>query len=298
MMNNLFKTISIFVLTTFFLNNILAQCNLNDWTALKQIYLSTEGDNWSNNTNWNLVLSNSPPANCNLESMHGISLGTTGSANGRVMMIDLRSNNLKGIIPPEVGLLAELDEMQIYRNQLVGEIPVEIGQLNKLTIIALDNNLLSGKIPPEIGDLSNLNVLILNNNTLTGPIPEELGDLNNLVELELFNNQLFGCFNSNLSNLCNQLYYNDGIDSGNNFNTTWVDFCVNQAGTCSSNCANNLLLSGNSSTAQTYQVNQAITSTANIQANISYLAGSYILLEDGFTSSAEYNFEANIQNCN
>ncbi len=297
-MYKLFQTISISLLINFCIDNAVAQCNLNDWTALKQIYISTQGNNWANNTNWNLVTGSSPPTNCDLDTMHGIALGISGQSSGRVVMIDLRSNNLVGSIPPEINLLSELDELQMYRNEIRGEIPAEIGQLSKLTTIGLDNNQLSSSIPPEIGDLNNLNILILNNNLLTGPIPSELGDLNNLTELYLFNNQLSGCFDNNLSSLCNQLYYYDDISSGNNFNATWEDFCTLQAGTCSSNCVNRLVLSGNSSSTQSYQVNQTITSTAIIQANIAYFAGSFVLLEDGFTCPVNYNFEAIIESCN
>lgn len=283
---------------TFFSSSLFAQCNLNDWNALKQIYASTNGSNWSNNTNWNLVTGNAPPANCDLGTMHGITLGTTGASNGRVVTIDLRSNNLVGIIPPEIGLLSELDEMQIYRNQLKGEIPAEIGNLSKLTIIGLDNNRLSGAIPTEIGNLNNLTILILNNNLLCGPVPEELGNLNNLTDLFLFNNQLSSCFDNNLSRLCNQLYYYDDITSGNSFTATWEDFCTNQAGTCNQVCENSRSLSGTDNINRTYKVNHTITSTATIDANIIYQAGSYVDLKDNFEVLSISNFEVNIQGCN
>lgn len=297
-MKKLFQFISICFIATFCFNNTFAQCNMNDWTALKYIYESTQGINWANNTNWNLVTGNTPSANCDLGIMYGITLGTTGQSSGRVVTVDLRTNNLIGTIPPEIGLLSEVDEIQMYRNQLNGEIPSEIGQLNKLTILALDNNQLSGTIPTQIGNLNNLEILILNNNLLSGPIPAEVGDLNNLTDLFLFNNQLTGCFNSNLSGLCNQLGGYDDITSGNIFNATWEDFCANGIGTCSDNCASNLVFSSSGSTAQAYQANQTIISTANLLASTFYYAGSFILLEDSFTAPADYDFEAKIQGCN
>jgi len=297
-MKKLFKPLSICFIIAFCFNNTFAQCNLNDWTALKKIYESTNGIDWNNNTNWNLVTGNTPPNNCDLSTLYGISLGITGQSSGRVVMIDLRTNNLIGNIPPEIGLLSELDEIQMYTNQLSGVIPTEIGQLSKLTIIGLDYNQLSGSIPPEIGDLNNLTILIMNNNLLIGPIPAELGNLNNLTELWLFDNQLTGCFDSSLSSLCSQLDGYDDITSGNNFNTTWEDFCTIGDSTCSSNCDNNLVLSGNTSITQTYQVSHTITSTANIQANIAYYAGSCILLKEGFNLPANYSLEAIIESCN
>jgi len=54
-MSNLKKSkllaISFLFLFAFFINKqIKAQCHINDWSALKALYESTDGDNWSDNT--------------------------------------------------------------------------------------------------------------------------------------------------------------------------------------------------------------------------------------------------------
>jgi len=90
---------------------------------------------------------------------------------------------------------------------------------------------LNGTIPAELGNISGLTSLNLHNNQLSGSIPPELGNLPILNYLALYNNQLSGCFDQNLATLCNQLSVDD-ISRGNNFTSSWADFCSNGTGEC------------------------------------------------------------------
>ena len=98
----------------------------------------------------------------------------------------LNENQLTSI-PPELGQLVNLQELDLEDNQLTS-IPSELGQLSNLKYLYLTNNQLVS-IPKELGQLSNLVVLYLTNNQLVS-IPSELGHLSKLDELELTNNQL------------------------------------------------------------------------------------------------------------
>lgn len=53
----------ILLLATQFLNVLpsQAQCHIDDWKALKALYESTFGDNWTNNFCWEIVKGNRPP---------------------------------------------------------------------------------------------------------------------------------------------------------------------------------------------------------------------------------------------
>ena len=92
--------------------------------------------------------------------------------------MNLRSNDLTGSIPTEIGNLTNLTNLGLYGNDLTGSIPSEIGNLTYLISLYLSSNQLTGSIPSEIGNLTNLTDLFLSSNQLTGEIPESICDLN------------------------------------------------------------------------------------------------------------------------
>lgn len=186
------------LLISLFINlQILAQCPLNDWTALKALYESTGGDNWKDNSGWETVKENMPPEQCDLNILNGIKLDMSG----RVSHLDLVDNNLAGSIPNELSSLSNLESLDLSRNQLNGNIPAEIGKLSNLKKLFLPYNQLSGSIPKELGNLNNLIRLSLSQNELDGSIPDELSKLNNLKWLFLSKNQLSGSIPTKLCNL-------------------------------------------------------------------------------------------------
>ena len=165
-----------------------------DSLALVALYNATDGDNWTNNTNW---LSDEPIAEW---------YGVTTDATGRVTRLALSQNELSGTIPSELGALSDLTELSLYNNQLSGSIPAELGNLANLKYLQLGGNQLSGTIPPQLGNLANLQSLQLAGNQLSGSIPAELGNLANLIDLTLSANQLSGSIPAELGNLANLKY--------------------------------------------------------------------------------------------
>jgi len=170
--------------------NLINQCHIDDWTALKALYASTNGDNWINRNGWEVMIANqmNPPEDCDLENLYGVSL----DINGRVASLNLDRNNLSESISPELGKLSNLRYLHLCENQLSGSIPAGLGNLSNLRHLHLFKNQLSGSIPSELGNLSNLTYLYLEDNQLIGNIPSELVDLINLEELDLSNNLLTG----------------------------------------------------------------------------------------------------------
>ena len=90
-------------------------------------------------------------------------------------------------LPPEIGRLQSLKELDLVGNQLTS-LPSEIGQLQSLTSLNLYDNQLTS-LPPEIGQLQSLTALHLDGNQLTS-LPPEIGQLQSLTALKLMNNQL------------------------------------------------------------------------------------------------------------
>ncbi len=164
----------------------------SDRDVLVAVYNETDGNNWANNTNW---LSEAPL---------GSWFGVTVDEDGRVTELNLRDNNLHGMIPAEVGNLEEIVSVQINHNRLTGEVPSELGFLSKLERLTLSSNLLTGEIPAELGNLARLKELYLSFNRLSGPVPLELSRLSDLEVLSLSENELTGPIPSELGHL-NQL---------------------------------------------------------------------------------------------
>jgi len=194
-----------YILLTSF--TLLAQSNQDDYTALRALYLSTNGDGWLDRTGWfdvaTFMANPTIPVGTNMGTWYGIALDN----NGRVGEIDLGENLLTGTIPPEIDHLTEMTDFYLYDNQLTSTLPAEIGNLTNLLNLDLSFNQLMGAIPPEIGKLTNLEELDLYTNQFTS-MPSEIGNLVNLTKLDLNDNQLSGNIPAEIGNLTNlsQLY--------------------------------------------------------------------------------------------
>ena len=162
-----------------------------DRAVLVELYNSTGGANWTDNTNW---LSEEP-----MREWHGVNTDDEG----RVAELFLERNEVTGEIPIELSSLSNLTRLILHTNQLAGEIPTELGNLSNLTGLSLSGNQLTGEIPTELGSLSNLTQLFLSSNQLTGEIPADLGNLSNLTTMSLWENQLSGEIPADLGNLSN-----------------------------------------------------------------------------------------------
>lgn len=145
----------------------------DDRAVLVALYNSTDGPSWATSTNW---LTDVPI---------GDWYGVATDGNNRVVELRLRDNRLSGPIPPELGNLANLRDLDLKDNRLTGEVPAWLDSLTNLEILNLSWNRLSGTISPRLGNLSKLQKLYLGANQLGGEIPPELGKLTHLRELGL-----------------------------------------------------------------------------------------------------------------
>ena len=169
--------------------------------ALSALYVSTNGDNWNTNSGWDTT---TVPSLSQLGKWYGVDLQL-----GLVNILSLQDNNLRGMLPAELGELSSLMWLFLCCNSLSGTIPGELGSLSRLTRLYLHDNSFFGMIPAELGNLSQLQYLDLANNSLSGTIPDELGNLSQLRWLRLRDNALTGRLPRSFMQLANlqQLHF-------------------------------------------------------------------------------------------
>ena len=182
-------------------------CNRKvDSLILVNLFEKLDGLNWTyddtefNNGEQSVPIPNAgTPWNFNqpIDSWHGVQT----DENGCVIGLALRSNGLRGTLPPEIGSFSTLKNLMLNNNSIIGAIPKELGNLTELKILRLFNNQLTDSIPSELGNLLNLTRLTLESNQLTGSLPSELGSLTKLEILRLKNNNLTGPVPNSFSQL-------------------------------------------------------------------------------------------------
>ncbi|KAL6203930.1 hypothetical protein ACLB2K_021200 [Fragaria x ananassa] len=86
-------------------------------------------------------------------------------------MISLKSNNLYGNIPSEIGQLQLLTCLDLRNNNLSGHIPEQTANIKSMRQLDLSMNQLSGNIPTSFTSLHFLSKLNVSFNNLEGPIP-------------------------------------------------------------------------------------------------------------------------------
>ncbi len=139
--------------------------------ALTTLYDSAGGAGWTNAANWG--------TGAPLSEWHGV----TADEAGRVTGLDLRANGLAGRVPPELGVLGDLEHLDLADNALVGAVPAELGGLGALERLDLSGNRLEGRLPVELGDLAGLRELQLGRNRFEGALPGTLVRLSELSAL-------------------------------------------------------------------------------------------------------------------
>lgn len=162
-----------------------------DREALIDLYNSTNGDNWKDNTNW---CSDKP-----LSEWYGVET----DRRGRVSGLRLVYNNLEGRLPQNIGNLKYLRTLVMNTNQLSGAIPESLYSIDGLSNINLSQNEIEGKLSQKIGNLKNLFILNLSDNKLLGKIPESLFSIEFLINLYLDRNN----FNGEIPKSIGQLKY-------------------------------------------------------------------------------------------
>ncbi|GLT78861.1 hypothetical protein SLA2020_503800 [Shorea laevis] len=138
-------------------------------------------ENWNSNDetpcSWNGV-------KCRATGMGGRYLQVTG--------LCLPNSGLLGSIPADVGMVENLQILDLSNNSLNGSLPSSLFNATQLQFLDLSNNLLSGELPETLGRLQSLRVLNLSDNALAGKLPASLTTIQNLTDVSLKSNYFVG----------------------------------------------------------------------------------------------------------
>src|SRR5258706_5145226 len=173
-MRKIITTLFVIILSLSNSNVVWAQINLQDSLILVDLYNSTNGVYWKNNTNW---LSGS------VADWNGVTV-----ISNRVTSILLDSNSLSGPLPSSLGNLDQLVNLDLQHNYIYGDMPASLGNLSLLQVLNLDDNMLGGTIPTTFSGLSNLVTLDLGTcNFIGSTFPLVVGNLSKLENLNMGN---------------------------------------------------------------------------------------------------------------
>lgn len=147
---------------------------------LLQLYSECGGTEWYNNYGW----ASSEP-HCNW-----FGINCEGGQFGKVVSLNLGSNNLIGYPPGAIFKLPELETLELHANPLNGFRFDNITLAKKLTTIRLDSTGVSSL--EGIEEALALTSLDVRFNNLEGPFPKGVLSLNQLRYLNLGNNKMSG----------------------------------------------------------------------------------------------------------
>mmetsp|Transcript_2763 Transcript_2763/g.3218 ORF Transcript_2763/g.3218 Transcript_2763/m.3218 type:complete len:421 (+) Transcript_2763:53-1315(+) len=147
--------------------------------VLAVVYYAMNGDQWDHNgwlsekheCDWYQNVPNSSIG-------YNARIGVTCDKDKLVQELELGSNNLSGIIPPEIVHLGKLVGLDLSGNRIGGTIPPALGVLASIEFLILSSNNLTGSVPSTMGvGMNKLEALLLQFNELTGKMPESICNL-------------------------------------------------------------------------------------------------------------------------
>ena len=165
--------------------------------ALMAIFNALDGPNWESHEYWGTEAPVTwwPNILCD--------------ENGHVVSLNLNDPGIKGSLPPEIGNLPYLTDLNMggpYVDcHFTGSLPEEIGNLTNLKRLQMVNCPFEGRLPESLGNLSNLEGLYITycEKLAPGPIPSWIGNLAKLKVLQIYGHNFTGQLPESLGNLTN-----------------------------------------------------------------------------------------------
>lgn len=141
------------------------------------------------------------PLICNVKSLIVLQLDNNnlvgkipsclGNFSNDLMILDLKSNNFRGIIPE---MSSRLKKVDLSQNQLQGKLPRSLANCTLLEVLNLGDNQIDDSFPLWLGTLPELQVLMLRSNLFHGTIEKYTtnSEFPKLRIIDLYNNSFAG----------------------------------------------------------------------------------------------------------
>jgi len=121
---------------------------------------------------------------------------------GKLKVLVLFKNSLRGMIPSSYSKFVSLQHIDISHNQLSGVLPHELFEVRTLRRVHLEHNqLIEGTLPESICDLENLESLTMHWNKIAGELPSNIGRCSKLKELSIHHNCMVGVLPDSMKQL-------------------------------------------------------------------------------------------------
>lgn len=158
--------------------------------VMSTIYFALAGETWSYNLHF---LSEAEVCDWNTRLDTGkyveVEVGISCRDGETIEEIFLPNMGLQGKLPPELGLLYDLKDLNLFDNNIAGELPETMKHLVNIETLVLHNNKLEGHFPSWISKLTRLQTLNVASNNFYGPLPSGIGQsLTSLRTLSLEKN--------------------------------------------------------------------------------------------------------------
>jgi len=162
--------------------------------ALRALYDSTRGPQWSVRTGWPATSAAWDSATiARAASWYGVRVVA-----GDVVSLGLVANNLHGTLPDSLVQLRQLQSLNLAQNQLQGPLPARWADFPLLNYLQLNANQLSGTLRGVLEGWPSLSFANLDNNQFTGELPL-LQQLPALRDFSATYNQLSGALPPGIS---------------------------------------------------------------------------------------------------
>ena len=155
-------------------------------SGLEYLYNSTNGDGWNwipdyanYGIPWNFSAVDDSVSNPCVDRWQGIQCSTNCTTDSsittcNITTIFLMNFNLIGTLPPQIGLLPQLNNLILFKNELYGSVPTEISLMTELHVFNVSKNMLTGAVFDTLLSNHQLGVISVSDNKFEGTIPNSV----------------------------------------------------------------------------------------------------------------------------